>query len=510
MGILSPAIKSILKLRLSTIQNFVLNPIDTQVQVFNNLIGSGQYTVYGKEHDFEHISTYKDFTRQVPINDYDTLKPYIDRIINGEQNVLWNENIYWFAKSSGTTSDKSKFIPISPSTLKDTHYKSGQDVLSLYLNKVPTSQITFGKCLAIGGSHQINQLSADSSFGDLSAVLMQNMPFIGQVMRAPELSIALMDEWEAKLEAITNSVIYENITYMAGVPTWCLVLLKKILEKTGKSSIKEVWPNFELYIHGGVSFTPYRQQFQDIMNSPDVVFMETYNASEGFFAAQDNWDDEGMLLFLNHGIYYEFMPMSEIDSDHPVTLRLKDVALGVNYAMIITTNGGLWRYMVGDTVQFTSLNPFKIRVSGRVKSFINAFGEEVIVENSDNAIQAACRQTGAKVLDYTAAPVYMTSDGNGAHEWLIEFDHLPVPKETFMELVDQELQKLNSDYEAKRHKDIALRMPIIHQVPLGGFSAWLKSKGKLGGQHKVPRLNNNRKILEEILQFLKEEFNTNR
>jgi hypothetical protein len=331
---------------------------------------------------------------------------------------------------------------------------------------------------------------------------MQNMPFIGQIMRAPELSIALMDEWEAKLEAITEHVIHENITYMAGVPTWCLVLLKNILAKTGKQSIKEVWPNFELYIHGGVSFVPYRQQFQELIKDPTVHFMETYNASEGFFAAQDDFNEEGMLLFLNHGIYYEFMPLSEINSVQPITLSLKEVELGVHYALIISTNAGLWRYQLGDTIQFTSLNPYRIKVSGRVKSFINAFGEEVIVDNSDHAIQAACELTGAQVADYTAAPVYMTQDGNGAHEWIIEFVELPVSKEKFMEVVDQELKKINSDYEAKRHKDIALRMPIIHQMPVGGFSAWLKSKGKLGGQHKVPRLNNDRKILEEVLHFL--------
>lgn len=501
MSIISPAIKSIFRLRQSAIQNFVLNPIDTQQQVFNNLIASGQYTVYGKEYDFNNISTIKEFKHIVPVNDYDSLKPYIDRIINGEQNVLWDEQICWFAKSSGTTSDKSKFIPISPSCLSETHYKSGQDVLSIYLKQYPHSNIISGKCLAIGGSHQINQLSPDTSFGDLSAVLMQNMPFIGQIMRAPELSIALMDEWEAKLEAITNSVIHENITYMAGVPTWCLVLLKRILEKTGKKSIKEVWPNFELYIHGGVSFTPYKSQFETLFQDDSIVYMETYNASEGFFAAQDDWNEEGMLLFLNHGIFYEFMPMSELGSEQPITLGLKEVEIGVNYAMIVTTNAGLWRYQIGDTIQFTSLNPYRIKVSGRVKSFINAFGEEVIVDNTDNAIQSACQITGCQVADYTAAPVYMSQDGNGAHEWIIEFAHLVGTPEAFMQQVDKELQKINSDYEAKRHKDIALRMPIIHHMPVGGFSAWLKSKGKLGGQHKVPRLNNDRKLLEEILQF---------
>ncbi len=501
MSILSPAIRSIMKLRRSAIQNFVLNPIDTQKQVFNSLIGSGQYTAYGKTYDFHNISTIQEFKQKVPINDYDSLKPYIDRIINGEQNVLWDEAIHWFAKSSGTTSDKSKFIPMSPSTLSDTHYKSGQDVLSIYFNRFPNSGIANGKCLAIGGSHQINRLSTDSHFGDLSAVLMQNMPFIGQVMRAPELSIALMDEWEAKIEAITNSVIDDNITYMAGVPTWCLVLMKRILEKTGAKNIKEVWPNFELYIHGGVSFTPYRQQFEALMGS-GVNYMETYNASEGFFAAQDDWEAEGMLLFLNHGIFYEFMPVQELGKESPQTLSLKEVAIGVNYAIIISTNAGLWRYQVGDTIQFTSLNPYRIKVSGRLKCFINAFGEEVIVDNSDNAIKAACDITGAQVTDYTAAPIYMSAEGNGAHEWIIEFSHLPVSKEVFMTVLDAELQKINSDYEAKRHKDIALRMPILHQMPEGGFSQWLKAKGKLGGQNKVPRLHNDRKVLEEILQFL--------
>lgn len=502
MSIISPAIKSIFKLRQSAIQNFVLNPIDTQQQVFNSLIGSGQYTVFGKEYDFDNITTVKEFKAIVPINDYDTLKPYIDRIVNGEQNILWNEQINWFAKSSGTTSDKSKFIPISPSCLSETHYKSGQDVLSIYLKQHPQSNIISGKCLAIGGSHQINQLSADSSFGDLSAVLMQNMPFIGQIMRAPELSIALMDEWEAKLEAITNSVIHENITYMAGVPTWCLVLLKRILEKTGAKSIKDVWPNFELYIHGGVSFAPYRAQFDAVINDSSVTYMETYNASEGFFAAQDSWTEEGMLLFLNHGIFYEFMPMSEIGKEQPITLSLKEVELGVNYALIISSNAGLWRYQIGDTIQFTSLSPYRIKVSGRVKSFINAFGEEVIVDNSDNALRAACDRTGCEVSDYTAGPVYMTGEGNGAHEWIIEFSKRPVSAAEFMVVVDEELKKINSDYEAKRHKDIALRMPIIHEMPPHGFSAWLKSKGKLGGQHKVPRLHNDRKILEEILNFI--------
>lgn len=493
-------------LRQSAIQNFVLNPIESQTKVFNDLIGSAQYTVYGKEYDFANIDTLKDFKQKVPINNYDTLKPYIDRILAGEQNVLWDEPIHWFAKSSGTTSDKSKFIPMSNKTLTETHFKSGKDVLSIFFKNFPNSTIAHGKCLAIGGSHQINQLAGDSYFGDLSAVMLQNMPLIGQVMRAPELSIALMDEWEAKIEAIVNSVINENITYIAGVPTWCLVLIKRVLEKAGETDLHKVWPNLELYIHGGVSFAPYRKQFEALIKGPQMKYMETYNASEGFFAAQDDFEEEGMLLFLNHGIFYEFMPMGEINEEHPNTLCLKEVEIGVNYALIISTNAGLWRYQVGDTIQFTSLSPYRIKVSGRVKSFINAFGEEVIVDNSDSAIEAACAQTGATVMDYTAAPVYMTQDGNGAHEWVIEFGIEPENFADFVTIMDAELQKVNSDYEAKRHKNIALRMPIVHQMPTNGFSQWLKSKGKLGGQHKVPRLNNDRKILEDVLLFM----NTNK
>lgn len=502
MSILSPAIKGIIKLRQSAIDNFVLNPIDTQKQVFNHLIGSAQFTEYGKMHNFEHINSIQEFKQAVPLNDYDSLKPFIEKILNGEQNILWNEPINWFAKSSGTTSDKSKFIPISKSTLDDTHFKAGKDVLALHVRQFPQSNIMSGKCLTIGGSHQINQLNADSYFGDLSAVMLQNMPMMGNVMRAPELEVALMDEWEAKIEAIIYSVFNDNITYIAGVPTWVLVLIKRMLEISGESDLHKIWPNLELYIHGGVSFTPYRQQFKEVIPTANMRYMETYNASEGFFAAQDDLNEEGMLLFLNHGIFFEFLPMSELGKEEPQTLQLREVEIGENYALVITTNAGLWRYMVGDTVQFTSLAPYRIKVSGRVKSFINAFGEEVIVDNSDNAIMAACNATGATVTDYTAAPVYMTSEGNGAHEWIIEFGKQPENIDAFVEKLDSSLQTINSDYEAKRHKDIALRMPIVHQMPPGGFNNWLKSKGKLGGQHKIPRLNNDRKILEDILTFM--------
>lgn len=502
MSILSPAIKRYFKIRNSSIDNFVLNPIGTQLQVFNSLIGSAQYTEFGKKYDFVNIQTIEDFKQRVPIYEYDDLKPEIQKILEGNENVLWPGHTGWFAKSSGTTSDKSKFIPLSDDALEETHFKSGKDVLALYLNLVPDSAITKGKCMAIGGSNQINQLSEDSYFGDLSAVMLQNMPYVGQVMRAPSLHVALMAEWEAKIRAIIDEVKQENITYIAGVPTWTLLVIKQMMQEEGVDDLLDIWPNLELYLHGGVSFAPYRNQFENLTKKRQINYLETYNASEGFFAAQDQFGNEGMLLFLNHGIFYEFMPTEEYGKDFPITYGLEEVKLGVNYALIISTNAGLWRYVLGDTVQFTSLEPFRIKVSGRLKHFINAFGEELIIDNSDFAIEQACIETGAKVNDYTAAPVYISEHENGTHEWIIEFEELPVAIDVFTATLDKYLQQSNSDYEAKRHKDIALRMPIVHRMQQGGFNEWLKSKGKEGGQNKVPRLSNERKHLEEILNFV--------
>ncbi len=500
--LISPAFRGFIKLRQSAIDNFVHNPIDTQQQVFNHLIGSAQFTEYGKKYNFEHINSISDFQKNVPINDYETLKPYIQRIFEGSQNILWPSPITWFAKSSGTTSDKSKFIPVSKESLDDTHFRGGKDVLALYLQDNPQTNLTSGKCLVLGGSHQINQLNAASFFGDISAVMLQNIPFAAKMFRLPEMSIALMNEWEEKIERMAHSTIRENVTYIAGVPTWTIVLIKRIFEITGTNNLLDIWPNLELYIHGGVNFTPYRRQFEQFIPSPNMHYRETYNASEGFFAAQDKEDEDGMLLFLNHGIFYEFMPMSEYGKEQPMTLTLKEVETYKNYALVISTNGGLWRYLVGDTVQFTSVAPFRIKVSGRIKHFINAFGEEVIVDNSDNAIAIACAETGAVVVDYSAAPVYMTGENTGGHEWVIEFEHLPVPLELFTSLLDKSLQAINSDYEAKRHKNMALRMPVVHQMPKDGFKRWLKDKGKLGGQNKVPRLSNERTYLEEMLKYV--------
>lgn len=503
MGILSPALKGFMRLRQSAIENFIGSPVDTQLKEFHSLIGSARFTEWGKAHDYDALNSISDFQKAVPITDYDVLKPYIQRIMEGEQNVLWNSEITWFAKSSGTTSDKSKFIPVSREALVDNHYLGGRDVLALHFREFTDSKLMNGKCLVIGGSHQVNALNDNNNsfYGDLSAVMLQNMPMYTHSVRTPTLEIALMNEWEEKIEAMARTTMQDDVTFIAGVPTWTIVLIKRIFELAGTNNLHDIWPNLELYIHGGVSFTPYRQQFRQFIPGPGMHYRETYNASEGFFAAQDDTTAEGMLLMLAHGIFYEFMPMEEWGKDSPQTLTLKEVELGKNYALIISTNAGLWRYLVGDTIQFTSLTPHRIKVSGRLKHFMNAFGEEVIVDNSDAAIAAACAETGAMVNDYTAAPVYMTGESNGAHEWIIEFEHLPVPLEVFTASMDKHLQSINSDYEAKRHKNIALRPPIVHVMPKGGFNRWLKDKGKLGGQHKVPRLSNERTWLEEMLPY---------
>lgn len=476
------------------------HPEDSQREVLQDLVTSAQYTEFGKKYSFSKLFNIKSFKKAVPIHEYHDMKPYIQRIMDGEQNVLWNTPVSWFAKSSGTTSDKSKFIPITDESFKNCHYKAAKDVLTLYYAFNPDSDLLTGKGLVIGGSHTINQVNDEVHYGDLSAVLLQNTPFYTSWIKTPELSIALMEEWEEKIERLAQSTMQENVTSVSGVPTWTLVLFKRILEITGKNNMAEVWPNLELYIHGGVSFTPYREQFNKLIGKK-INYLEMYNASEGFLAAQETPGDEGMLLFVDHGIFMEFMPVSEYGKDHPETIGLGEVELGKNYAPVISTNGGLWRYLLGDTIQFTSLRPYKIIVSGRLKHYINAFGEEVIVDNSDRAISVASEKCNVIVNDYTAAPVYFSDDSNGAHEWLIEFDQEPSDMDEFIFQLDKALQEVNSDYEAKRHKNIALRMPVVHALKKGSFNNWLKGKGKLGGQHKVPRLCNERTYIEEILQF---------
>ena len=498
MKLLSPAISRLARLRQWRIDSWVSNPVAAQREVLQDLVTAAQYTEFGRRYNFSSLFSIRDYKKHVPIHTYEEIKPFIIRMMAGEENILWNTPVNWFAKSSGTTSDKSKFIPISEESLRDTHFKASKDVLTNYYKNFPESDLLTGKSLVVGGSHQVNQVNEEIQYGDLSAVLLQNTPFWGQWLKTPELSIALLDEWESKIEKLAANTIEENVTSLAGVPTWTIVLIKRILELSGKQYLKEVWPNLELYIHGGVSFTPYREQLHKLIGTP-INYLEMYNASEGFFSAQDTPDDDGMLLFTQHGIFYEFMPVEEYGKPDPQTIGLNDVDLHKNYAIVISTNGGLWRYLVGDTVQFTSKNPFKIKVSGRLKHYMNAFGEEVIVDNSDKAIAQASEKTGAVVIDYTAAPVFFDENSNGAHEWLIEFDKAPADLNTFTTALDLSLKSINSDYEAKRYRDIALRLPIVKQMPRGTFKEWLRRKGKLGGQHKVPRLSNERQLLEEIL-----------
>ena len=484
------------------IELFIKYPYDVQDEWFQNLISTAQHTEWGKTHGYASIYTQDQFKERVPIQTYDTLKPYIERMLAGEHNILWPSEIKWFAKSSGTTNDRSKFIPVSEESLEECHFKGGKDLLTMYCDNRPDTKIFTGKCLVLGGSHQINQLNADSCYGDLSAVLIKNLPFWAEFYRTPDISIALMDNFEEKVEKMAQATIGVNVTNISGVPTWNLVLAKNVLEITGKDNLLEVWPNLEFYFHGAVSFNPYREQFKKLIPSDDMYYMETYNASEGFFGIQDQPNSEEMLLMLDYGIFYEFLPMENINSENPKTLSLTEVELNKNYALIISTNAGLWRYMIGDTIKFTSLSPHRIQITGRTKHFINAFGEEVIIDNAEKALSKACRDTNAIIQDYTACPIYFQGNDAGGHEWIIEFEQKPDNIENFTNILDNTLREINSDYDAKRYKDMALRRPLIHVAKAGLFYEWMKNRGKLGGQHKVPRLANDRTYVDEILKML--------
>ncbi len=477
------------------------HPEEVQRETLVKLLGAAVNTEFGKKYDFRSIDSEDDFKSRLPLVTYDDIKPYIDRLRKGEENILWPGNIRWFAKSSGTTSDRSKFIPVSDEALEECHFRGPKDILAIYTKNNPETIIFSGKGLTIGGSHQVNNVNNQSFYGDLSAILIEKAPFWVSFIRTPQTKIALMDKWEEKLEKAYDDTLYENVTSMSGVPSWNLVFLKYVLKKSGKSNILEIWPNLELFIHGGISFLPYREQFEKLIPSPSMNYLETYNASEGFFAIQDEPDRDDMLLMLDYGVYYEFIPMEELDKENPSTLGIGEVEKCRNYALVISTNGGLWRYIIGDTIMFTSLYPHKIKVSGRTKHFINAFGEELIIDNAENALKTACRKTGAVISDYTAGPVFMSDTSKGAHEWLIEFEVEPENMEYFSTMLDNALQALNSDYEAKRYKDITLDPPLVHKAKRNLFYEWLKEKGKLGGQNKVPRLANNRKYLDELLKI---------
>ncbi len=502
MAIVNSIFTWYMKKRIHQIELFMKYPLDVQEEWLHSLIASAQNTEWGKQYDYKSLLTVSQFKERVPIQNYDTLKPYIERMLTGEQNVLWPSEIKWFAKSSGTTSDRSKFIPVSEEALEECHFKGGKDMISIYCNHRPDTQMFTGKGLVLGGSHQINQLCDDIHFGDLSAVLIKNLPMWAEYYRTPNISIALMDNYEEKMDKMAEATIKQNVTNIAGVPTWTIVLAKKVLEITGKKNLLEVWPNLELYFHGAVNFAPYREQFKELIPSASMYYLETYNASEGFFGIQDQDHSEELLLMLDYGIYYEFLPIENLCNEQPKTLSLDQVELNKNYAIIITTNAGLWRYLIGDTVQFTSLHPFRIKITGRTKHFINAFGEEVIIDNAEQALAKACTATSAKVRDYTACPIYFKGEDAGGHEWIIEFETQPDNFELFVDVLDQTLREINSDYDAKRFKDMALRRPKVHNAPTDTFYNWLKQRGKLGGQHKVPRLANDRQYVDEILKML--------
>jgi len=506
MEVLNTFVAWLFKSRLGQIENFKQNPISIQDSIFRQLIEAGKKTEFGKEFEFSNIKTYEDFARQVPVNDYEGLKTYIDKTMKGTQNVIWNTDIQWFSKSSGTTSSRSKYIPVTTESLEECHFKGGKDMISLFLSNNPDSKVFLGKSLTIGGTLETNPLNPEGTAraGDISAVIMQNLPIWAQFIRTPSLETALMGEWEAKIEKMATETMNENVTSIAGVPTWTIVLIQKILELKKAENILEVWPNLEVFFHGAVAFGPYRKLFKGLIPSEKMQYMETYNASEGFFGLQDQKDSDELLLLLDYGIFYEFIPMEELDAVNPQVISLADVKVGKNYALVISTNAGLWRYKIGDTVKFTSTYPFRFHISGRTRHFINAFGEEVIVENAEKAIELACEATGATIANFTAAPVYFDSSGSkGAHEWVIEFLTAPKDLNQFRDLLDGSLRKINSDYDAKRYKDLALNIPIIHQAPEGLFQSWLGKRGKLGGQHKVPRLSNNREYLDEILGMMK-------
>lgn len=488
--------------RLHQIELFKKYPGNVQQEMFSRLISQAKSTEWGKKHGYKEIENYRQYQSRVPIQTYEDILPYVERQRAGEQNILWPTEIKWYAKSSGTTSEKSKFIPVSPEALEECHFRGGKDVMALYTKQFPDSVVLRGKALTLGGSHQINNYSTQSYYGDLSAILIENLPFWANFIRTPSAEIALIPDFEQKVEKITKIAIKENVTNIAGVPSWNLVLLKYILDATGNDNLLDIWPNLELFTHGGVSFAPYREQFRKIIPSPDMHYMETYNASEGFFGIQDDLSDSSMLLMLDYGIFYEFVPFDKLNESDPTAYTIEEVETNVNYAIVISTNGGLWRYMIGDTIMFTSLTPHKFKITGRTKFFINAFGEEVILENAENALMTACQRTDALIRDYTAGPIYMTDNAKGAHEWLIEFEREPDDLERFADTLDKALCSINSDYEAKRYKNTTLMKPTVESVPAGTFYKWFQTKGKVGGQNKMPRLSNDRKYIEEIRQLI--------
>ncbi len=505
MQIFNSILIETLKRRIKRIEKFMFFPEQVQENQFFYLIKKAQNTKWGKKYDYNSIRNISDYQNRVPISTYEDLYPYIHRILAGEANVLWSESIHCFSKSSGTTNNKSKYIPVSKQAIHASHYQGGKDMLALYFNNYPKSHFLSGKSLSISGSLEINPYNSKTICGDISAILTKNLPFWVTQKRIPTLKITLLKDWEEKIGKIAKMYLNTNVTCFVGVPTWIIVLLKHILEHTGKSYISEIWKNIEVFFHGAIAFSPYRKTFKDLVGN-DLRYVETYNASEGFFGIQDQSDNDSMLLMLDYGIFYEFIPLENIHEFQPQTLTLDQIEIGKIYSMIISTNAGLWRYAIGDTIRFTEKKPYRFKIVGRTKHYINAFGEELMIENAEEAIRITCEETQTSIDEFTAAPTYLNQNQKGYHEWLIEFSKSPKSLDHlkhFTYILDNELKKLNSDYEAKRQKNLALLAPVVRVVPEGTFYRWLKKQKKLGGQHKVPRLSNNRRIVEDVLKMLR-------
>lgn len=500
MDILTNTISLFFQGRLKEIDLFTREADRIQTKQLKSLISTARYTEWGRSHNYKNIKSYLDFKEYVPLQSYEEIKPYVNRMINGEKNILWPSVVKWYAKSSGTTNDRSKYLPVTNEILNNCHYRGGFDSVALYLRNNPESRFFKGRGLILGGSHSPSPLNKNAHCGDLSAVLLQNLNPLINLIRVPSKEIILMDEWESKIKAIVENTYNKRVNNLSGVPSWMLVLIKAILAKTGKEYLTEVWPDLEVFFHGGISFEPYREQYKSLIPSDKMHYVETYNASEGFFGIQSDLSESSMLLMLDYGIFYEFIPVNELSKENPTTLPLEEVEVGKNYAMVISTSGGLWRYLIGDTIRFTSTHPFKFRITGRTKHYINAFGEELMIDNADKALSMVCKETKAIVKEYTVAPLFILDNAKGKHQWFIEFEKEPVVSiEEFTQKLDQHLKELNSDYDAKRYKEISLMEPEIILAKPGVFYNWLKTKGKLGGQHKIPRLNNDRTHMEELL-----------
>lgn len=499
MPILNTILSWLMKKRYHQIELFMKYPMEVQQEWFRRLIHAGENTEFGQKYSFSNIDTLDKYREIVPVSEYEDLEPYISRVMRGEQKVLWPTDIKWFAKSSGTTSSRSKFIPVSQESLEECHFKGGKDMLSLYCMAHDETSLFDGRSMGLGGTHQVSEVNSEAFYGDLSAIIIQNLPFWAEFIRTPDISIALMSEWEAKLDKMAKASLGHNVTSVAGVPSWTLLLMRKALEISGATKIEQIWPNMEVFFHGGVSLAPYMHQFEQIM-PPSMYYMETYNASEGFFGLQDRFDHDDMLLMLDYGIFYEFIPMTGPKQGQAIGLG--EVEKGISYAIVISTNAGLWRYQVGDTIEFTTLFPFRIRITGRTRSFINIFGEELIVDNAERALMIACEKCHSVVEEFTVAPGPRENGNIREHEWLIEFIKEPDDVQYFIEVLDNALKACNSDYEAKRYHNLLLRKPILTILEKGTFYKWLKQKNKLGGQNKVPRLSNNRDFADELHEMI--------